>query len=73
VHLIGFTIEICYDARPYERQIYPNTFHQAHLQLYIRCQYSGTSVGFITICNKFVYILAKSSGYLPCERAVIFA
>jgi len=26
VHLVGFTIEICYDARPYERQIYKRQF-----------------------------------------------
>ena len=26
MHLVGFTIEIYYDARPYERQIAPTCF-----------------------------------------------
>ena len=32
MHLFGFTIEIYYDARPYERQSFPYTFHIAHLR-----------------------------------------
>jgi len=32
VHLVGFTIEIYYDARPYERQIWENSSLGIQLQ-----------------------------------------
>jgi len=34
VHLVGFTIEIYYDARPYERHAFPCPFHCAVVQLH---------------------------------------
>jgi len=49
VHLVSFTIEIYYDARPYERQMkhqvtqYPNTQHA-------ECALSTTSL----TCDKYI-------------------
>jgi hypothetical protein len=34
VHLVGFTIEMYYDARTYERQIYP--LHVPNKQVHLR-------------------------------------
>jgi len=31
MHLVGFTIEICYDARPYERQAIPTLILKTEL------------------------------------------
>jgi len=35
VYLVGFTIEIYYDARPYERHIYKNIYIYIYIYIYI--------------------------------------